>query len=147
METKNIIGGFALLLVLMLVSGGKLHAQQLIYTPINPSFGGSPLNGSWMQSEAQAEKTFSAPSSPSSSGLYGAGTSALSNFQSTLDNAVLSELSQKIVSQIFSQNALTAGHYQFGNYIVDINPASDGIHINIQDNLNGGSTSVIVPYY
>ncbi len=144
---KSVIGGSALFLALVLFSSGKVYGQQLIYTPVNPSFGGSPLNGSWLQSQAQAEKAFSAPASPSASSLYGTGSSALSNFQSTLDNAVLSELSQKIVSQIFSQNSLTAGHYQFGNYIVNINPGSDGIHINIQDKLNGGSTSVIVPYY
>lgn len=98
-----------------------------------------------MESMAQAEKTFNAPTSPSVNSLYG--TDPLSNFQSTLDNAVLSQLSQKIISEMFSQNSLAAGHYQFGNYVVDINPANDGIHINIQDNLNGGSTSVIVPYY
>ncbi len=136
---------FAVLVIFLSGAGSDLFAQQLIYTPINPNFGGSPLNGSWMQAEAQAEKKFSAPTSPSAGSLYGA--SALDNFQSTLDNAVLSQLSQKIVSQIFSQNALTAGHYQFGNYVVDINPSNDGIHVNIQDLLNGGSTSVIVPYY
>ncbi len=131
-------------LTFLLLGSRPVLAQQLIYTPINPNFGGSSFNGAWMQSEAQAEKRFSAPGS-STSGLYG--TNPLQDFQSTLDNAILSELSQKIVSQVFGENALTPGHYQFGNYMVDINPSNDGIHINIQDVLGGGSTSVIVPYY
>lgn len=145
MKARYFFGALMVLVAVMSVPTGRLFAQQLIYTPINPNFGGSPLNGSWMEAQAQAEKTFSAPQSPSSSDLYG--SSALSNFQSTLDNAILSELSQKIISQIFNQNSLQAGHYQFGNYTVDINPSNDGIHINIKDNLNGGATSVIVPYY
>ncbi len=136
---------FAFFLTLFLIGSDNLFAQQLIYTPINPSFGGSSFNGSWLQAQAQAEKRFSAPSAPTYNPY--STTNTLQDFQSTLDNAVLSELSQKIVSQVFGENALTPGHYQFGNYSVDINPANDGIHINIQDVLNGGSTSVIVPYY
>ncbi len=142
---KNRIFSFLVFSLILLAGSGTGFAQQLIYTPINPNFGGSSFNGAWLQSEAQAEKRFSAPSSPSYN-PYGTG-STLQDFQSTLDNAILSELSQKIVTQVFGENALTPGHYQFGNYMVDINPASDGIHINIQDVLNGGSTSVVVPYY
>ncbi len=134
----------AMFMVALLFGDKPVLAQQLIYIPINPNFGGSSFNGAWMQSEAQAEKRFGAPSSSTSS-LYG--TNPLQDFQSSLDNAILSELSQKIVSQVFGESALTPGHYQFGNYVVDINPSNDGIHINIQDILSGGSTSVIVPYY
>ena len=30
-------------------------ASQLVYEPINPSFGGDPLNGSWLLSQANAQ--------------------------------------------------------------------------------------------
>lgn len=30
-------------------------ASQLVYKPINPSFGGDPLNGSWMLSQGQSQ--------------------------------------------------------------------------------------------
>lgn len=47
-------------------------AGQLIYTPVNPSFGGNPLNGSYMLQSAQSQKRYSYPlddlDTPGSSG-------------------------------------------------------------------------------
>ncbi len=142
---KHSIFYFCFLLFLLFISGKNIFAQQLVYTPINPSFGGYYYNGTWMLAEAQAEKKFTASNSSSAYNPYG--TNPLDNFQSTLNNAILSQLSQKIISQVFGENTLSKGHYQFGNYVVDINPQTDGIHINIQDNTNGGQTNVIVPFY
>jgi len=45
---------------LALVSGSAM-ASQLIYTPVNPSFGGNPLNGSFLLNKAQAENNHQAP--------------------------------------------------------------------------------------
>jgi len=36
-------------------------AGQLIYTPVDPSFGGNPLNGSYLLQSAQAQKRYSYP--------------------------------------------------------------------------------------
>jgi len=135
---------FCLLLFLLVTCSNNIFAQQLVYTPINPNFGGSSFNGAWLMAEATAEKHFTASSS-SSYNPYS--NDPLQNFQSSLNSAILSQLSQKIISQVFGENALTKGHYQFGNYIIDINPGSDGIHISILDNSTGGQTSVIVPFY
>ena len=33
------------------------NATELVYTPINPSFGGSPLNGAWLLGNAQAQNS------------------------------------------------------------------------------------------
>ena len=38
----------------LLLSSG-LSATELVYTPVNPSFGGSPLNGAWLLGSAQAQ--------------------------------------------------------------------------------------------
>ncbi|TYP62080.1 curli assembly protein CsgF [Stutzerimonas stutzeri] len=38
----------------LLLSSG-LGATELVYTPVNPSFGGSPLNGAWLLGSAQAQ--------------------------------------------------------------------------------------------
>ncbi|WP_157076532.1 curli assembly protein CsgF [Castellaniella caeni] len=40
---------------------GGASAGQLTYTPVNPSFGGSPLNGSYMLQSAQAQKRYPMP--------------------------------------------------------------------------------------
>ena len=36
-----------MLLAGLLLSVG-VNATELVYTPVNPSFGGSPLNGAWL---------------------------------------------------------------------------------------------------
>ena len=141
---KNTLTGISLILILFLFAGNRTSAQQLVYTPIIPSFGGSSFNGSWLMAEAQAEKHFTASTS-SSYNPYS--NNPLDNFQSSLNSAILSQLSQKIISQVFGENALQKGHYQFGNYVVDINPGTDGIHITILDNSSGAQTSVVVPFY
>lgn len=46
---------YALLLLVYKVA----FATELVYTPVNPSFGGSPLNGSWMLGSAQSQNKFS----------------------------------------------------------------------------------------
>lgn len=40
---------------------GLALAGQLIYTPVNPSFGGNPLNGPYLLNSAQAQKSHSMP--------------------------------------------------------------------------------------
>ncbi|MDX1372955.1 MAG: curli assembly protein CsgF, partial [Nitrososphaeraceae archaeon] len=53
-------------------------AQQLVYTPVNPSFGGSPLNGSWLISSAQLQDTNTDPNAASQQ------TDPLQNFKDQL---------------------------------------------------------------
>lgn len=39
-------------------------ASELIYTPVSPSFGGSPLNGSFLINSAQAQNNHKDPDTP-----------------------------------------------------------------------------------
>jgi curli production assembly/transport component CsgF len=57
-------------------------ASELVYHPVNPTFGGNPLNGTFLLSTAQAqgEGAKSGAQSPDLSGL----TNALSNLGSTV---------------------------------------------------------------
>ncbi|MDH2422745.1 MULTISPECIES: curli assembly protein CsgF [Cobetia] len=49
------------LAVSLLLSAMPLYAGELIYQPINPSFGGNPLNGSYLLGKAQAQDTHEDP--------------------------------------------------------------------------------------
>jgi curli production assembly/transport component CsgF len=57
-------------------------ASEMVYHPVNPTFGGNPLNGTFLLSTAQAqgEGTKSGAQSPDLSGL----NNALSNLGTTL---------------------------------------------------------------
>nr|WP_136251000.1 curli assembly protein CsgF [Ningiella ruwaisensis] len=41
---------------------GSVKATELVYTPINPSFGGNPLNGSFLLNKANAQNDHAPPS-------------------------------------------------------------------------------------
>jgi len=60
---------------------------------------------------------------------------------------MLSRLAQKIVSDAFGEEAMQPGHYQVGNYVIDITTDALGIHVVIVDPTTGNSTTVTIPYY
>ncbi|CAM5384452.1 curli assembly protein CsgF [Eoetvoesiella caeni] len=43
------------------LAAGPAAAGQLVYTPVNPSFGGNPLNGSYLLQKAQSGKSYPLP--------------------------------------------------------------------------------------
>jgi len=65
--------------------GGSVSATQLIYTPVNPNFGGSYLNGSYLLANASAQNDHK-----NSSG-YVAPT-ALERMASSLESRLMSQL-------------------------------------------------------
>ena len=69
------------------VAPGAALAGQLLYTPVNPSFGGNPLNGPNLLNSAQAQKRFPLP------------TSGLPSF----DNAIVAQTSNTLIFQRGSQ--------------------------------------------
>lgn len=66
--------------IVMLGVGSAAVASEIVYHPVNPTFGGNPLNGSSLLSQAQAqgEGVKSGSQSPDLSGL----NNALSNLGS-----------------------------------------------------------------
>lgn len=121
----------------------ELQAQQLVFQFNNPSFGGNPYTGQWLLSEAQAQNTLE--DDKKSSGALD--KDPLQDFKDGLNRNILSQLSRKIMNSMFGEEELTQGHYEIGDYLIDITPGSDGINIQINDQTNGNATTVIVPYY
>ncbi|WP_349920745.1 curli assembly protein CsgF [Aeromonas veronii] len=76
------------LLLLALTVGMTASASELVYKPINPSFGGNPLNSAHLLGTANAQNDYKDPSAGSSSG----GTSALDRLTSNLQSRLVSQL-------------------------------------------------------
>ena len=76
------------LLAGLLLSTGA-SATELVYTPVNPSFGGSPLNGAWLLGNAQAQNSKKDPDAIYRSSLL-ENQSALDRFTSQLESRLLS---------------------------------------------------------
>ena len=119
------------------------RAQDFIYQPINPAFGGNPYNYSWLLGQAQAQNTFEEPEDP-----YRLGDDdPLANFQDDLNSQVLNEITRQLYQNQFGEAGLTEGFYRFGSYEIDVSPISEGMQVRIIDIFTGSETTVIIPYY
>lgn len=117
-------------------------AQDFVYQPVNPAFGGNPYNYSWLLAQAQAQNDFTEEST------YGLDEKdPLLTLQADINRQVLSSLTQQIYQNQFGEEGLTEGYYKLGSYEIDISPVSDGMQIKIIDVLTGTETTIIIPYY
>ncbi|NLO02657.1 MAG: curli production assembly/transport component CsgF [Bacteroidales bacterium] len=129
----------------LLLAVFQTSAQDFVYTPQNPAFGGNPYNYSWMLSSAQAQDTYKAPETQAD--LYDYTRDPAQDFAESLNRQILSRLSREIVTRQFGEEALEEGTYILGDYQIEIGNASDGINITIVDNSTGAATTVSVPYF
>lgn len=135
----------AIAAVFFLAAGSIGVKAEMTYTPINPSFGGYALNGSYLLSSAEAQNT----TKDSSASSY-TQKDPLESFEESLVRRIMSNLATKITSEAFGTTSgdLADGHYEFGDYSIDISGAGgENINVDIIDVGTGNSTSIEVPYY
>ena len=102
-------GLVALALAAAFVTSAK--AQQLTYTPINPAFGGNPLNSSQLEADAAAQNQYKPQSSS-------ANLSQSQLFAQELQSQLLASLANQVSEAIFGPNAATSGTFSFGGETV-----------------------------
>ena len=128
-----------LLLTLLFILPMAMSAQQLVYTPINPSFvGGNPFNASWLLSSAEAQnkhKEEDANTQPTE----------LEQFTESLNRQLLSSLSRDLFENQFGDSSLSEGTFTFGSLVVDVVPTTTGLSINVLDTTTGEQTQIIIP--
>ncbi len=118
----------------------KSAAGTLVYTPINPNFGGNPLNGSLLMSQAQAQNQFT------QSGGSSAGSQPLTQgqiFAQELTSQLYSSLANQITQAIFGQNAAPSGTFSFAGTTITYQHVGSNIEITIND--GSTVTTVTVP--
>jgi len=130
------------LILFALFSAGSLFAQQLVYHPVNPSFGGSPLNGNWLLSSAQLQDNNKDPDAVDQTEQ-----DPFADFQDNLNRAVLSQLSRALTNSIFGEGGdLQEGIFELGDFSIEIIETIDGIQIIIFDIITGNETTILVPF-
>ncbi len=129
-----------LALALLGFAAAPAAAQQFVYEPVNPNFGGSYLNYSGLLGSAQAQNLYQGQSG---SRLQ---RDPLADFEQSLQRQILSALSRSIVSDRFGGIDFSQeGHYDLGDFIVDVTPGLDGLTITIFNVLTGDESVVTVP--
>lgn len=137
----------AVLAVTGLVGMHHAAASEIIYHPVNPNFGGNPLNGSFLLSEAQAQNIFAGRSSStaSASGASTAANNQINTFVRDLQSRLLSALSQQVTDAIFGANPKNSGTIVFGTQTISFVRGLENIVITISDSATGQTTQVQVP--
>ncbi|GGP50019.1 curli production assembly protein CsgF [Shewanella algicola] len=107
-----------------------MFATELVYTPVNPSFGGSYLNGSYLLSNAAAQNKYQGGSS------YVAPTA--------LDR-LASSLQSRLMSQLFNDAANGAeGYLKTDDFEINVVNEDGSLLVHITDLLTGETTIIEV---
>ena len=132
------------------MTGFGAQAQNFVYRPINPNFGGNTFNYAWLLSQAQAQDRNVDPNAQSSlnrSGLTSrTSTTSLDSFAQSLQNQILNRIANNLINDQFGEGTLQEGTYRFGDFQVEIRNATEGVVVRIVDG-RGGETTITVPYY
>ncbi|MDQ2794611.1 MAG: curli assembly protein CsgF [Bacteroidota bacterium] len=126
----------------MVATSHLVQAQDFVYEPKNPAFGGgNTFNYSWLLSSAQAQNTIIDPASSVTS----AALDPLASFTANLNQQVLAQLSSRLIASQFGQGAIKAGSYSVGNYQIQITPGAGGISVQVTDTSTGNQTTITIP--
>ncbi|MCE9678935.1 curli assembly protein CsgF [Shewanella sp. AS1] len=119
------------ILSLMLWSSNGL-ATQLVYTPVNPNFGGSYLNGSYLLANASAQNKYSG-----GSGSSYTPPSALDRLANSLES--------RLMSQLFNDAANGGeGYLKTTDYEIQVVNEDGTLLVHITDLLTGETTVIEV---
>lgn len=118
-------------------------ASELIYMPINPAFGGNPMNGAVLLNEAQAINTYKDP------GLAAQQKTPGQQFSDSLQRSVISRLSFSAASGLVDAQGnlvATAQPLQTADFTITIsNLAGTGnMQVTAVDRITGQTTSFSV---
>ncbi|WP_442497797.1 curli assembly protein CsgF [Methylobacter sp. sgz302048] len=130
-----------------------LSATELVYRPVSPSFGGNPLNGSFLLNQAAEQNNFKDPAAVNKA--TAPQKSELERFKENLQRAILNQVSRTTTQNLFDED----GNIQLGSdlnfdldgdgqsdfaVIVDEAPINGSVSISISDGIS--DTVLTVPY-
>lgn len=114
--------------------GGTVSATELIYEPVNPNFGGNPLNGSYLLNNAQAQDRHKDPDREDM--LYEQ-PSALDRFTDSLETRLLNQL----LTDVGNGNS---GELITDDFVVQIVDNDGVLTVLITDRATGDKSEIIV---
>src|SRR5690606_30223013 len=116
-------------------------AGPIVYQPVNPSFGGNPLNGPNLLNSANSQNKLTDPRAPSPFGR--AGLSQLDLFNQRLQSLILDRIAGSLTDSLFDNNGnLVPGTVETSSFIISIVDLGNGmLLITTTDKTTGASTS------
>ena len=114
-------------------------AQELVYTPVNPSFGGDSFNSAHLLGIANAQNDYKDPESKTG------GNTQVDQFLRQLQSRLLSSLAAQVNDAIFGENPQDSGTITFGDQTITFVRLIDSVSLTITDSTTGAVTEISIP--
>lgn len=141
---KRFAAAMAVFPALALMPATPAYSSNLIYTPVNPNFGGHPLNSNQLLGVANGINKFTAPPQTPAT-VAAASASQAQQFLRQLQSRLLSSLASNVTEAIFGQNPQDHGEVIFGDQTIIFDRGLDSVEISILDSATGETTRISVP--
>ncbi|MBB1353681.1 MULTISPECIES: curli assembly protein CsgF [unclassified Pseudoalteromonas] len=131
-------------LIIITILSFSASATEIIYTPINPSFGGNPLNANMLLSKAQAQNKHKAP-------VIEKGYAE--QFQDSLERTYLNRMVREITDMAFGEDIEDSlfdqdSIFMSGDYQIEvITSTTDSITVKITNILDDSVVIIEVPRF
>ncbi|MCL1088399.1 curli assembly protein CsgF [Shewanella profunda] len=121
-----------LALVTLCVASSGL-ATELIYTPINPSFGGNPQNGAFLLNKAQAQNDNKSSSTEKD---------FVTRFKESLERNIINSITRGV-----ADGEITDGVYDTGDFRIEVASTGNGVMLTITNTETGEITVIEMPTF
>jgi curli production assembly/transport component CsgF len=132
----------ALAAVAVITWPSAADATELVYVPVNPAFGGSPLNGSVLLGNAQAQDKHKDPDAKDSLSNSSLNKTPLQQFNESLERSILSQLASAATSGVISNGKLVPGTVETSNFTINIADLGGGLlRVTTTDKVTGATST------
>ncbi|MFA0440919.1 curli assembly protein CsgF [Vibrio sp. 10N.222.51.C12] len=120
----------------LLLFSTTLISSELVYTPVNPSFGGSPLNSSHLFGHANAINDYD---DPNATGFDFEEESAVDRLAASLESRLISQFLADI-----SDGTTSSGTLETTDYILNVaqDSGGNGLIVRIEDKITGETSTI-----
>lgn len=126
--------------VVMVCAAAPAFAQDIVYQPISPTFGGNPFNSAHILGTANAQNDYRDPRAATSG-------SQADIFARQLQSRLLSALSSQIVDAIFGENPQERGTIRFGGQTIEFVRGLEEVTLTITNDETGEVTTIVIPTF
>lgn len=135
-------GSLAACVALSLALAAPASATEIIYRPVNPSFGGDPLNGSSLLNSANSQNRFKDPNAPGAAGFTQ--QTPVQQFSESLQRSILSRIAATISGQFVdaSGKLIVGSSFENADFSIRVDQVAAGVvQVTIIDKATGQESS------
>lgn len=113
----------------------SITASEIVYTPVNPSFGGNPVNGGFLLGLANAQRQFEREQDENT---------PLEEFNERLQRSLLSRITSAVTRDIVDVDGnITPGNFETTEFLIEIIDEGEGLITIITTDRETGEQSII----